>query len=710
MRRLNQGVGLALLVLGLTLGLAQSAWSQGFDGIHDCDFCHNFHGGFNPALLGAANAETVCVSCHGLTAPGTAGGGSDTKAEVHRNETTQYAPFYVTCLRCHNPHVDQRNWLPGHVDDIAAPPAELMEGMNVKHVGRPFPGPTSVSAGTRILARGAIIADHTAIPTVGPIPTVGVDLIDGGETAGVHLEDRFLRNDAGSWITDGYQKGARVTVANVTNASACGLQLFRDESSFKVTSVTASTLGVEAGALFASPTVVGPLPRRSGFDFVDGGAGTDSIVRTDGGSWIADGYQAGCEFTVVDAEDPENDGTYAIVSVTASDLTLASGSVVTPVTDDNQAIITQIPLTQVNDTAVTFDGEINAYIGVSSPRWFAPGQGIVVEGYTANPDQNDGFATVETLLSDRIVVWPYRVDPANNICGGAVPCSLVANPNLVDETPSATVTIYPSATVLSVELDPDADGLADQDPDGVVVGPVATPNGFDFVDGGTGAGDDSVVRNDGGSWLADGYRIGLKFPVTGAETPANDGTYTVASVSASSLVVEEQVTGATDDNTAVVGGGLTTADCEDFNTPETNCCYASGRRQVVFEHLNEGGDILHSFSDENQDVLVGPDRQSPDPLLAFGLNGTGGLEAGTGAWDGGCGETCHTIAQHHRTWCVEDLDNSGDPTGLCDTTSGLGHDAHNSNQRCTRCHEHGDGFGRASPQDVVFGPDSCSLY
>jgi hypothetical protein len=174
--------------------------------------------------------------------------------------------------------------------------------------------------------------------------------------------------------------------------------------------------------------------------------------------------------------------------------------------------------------------------------------------------------------------------------------------------------------------------------------------------------------------------------------------------------VEEQVTAATDDNTAVLGGALTTVDCEDFGTPETNCCYASGRRQVVFEHLNVDGDILHSFADENQDTLAGPDQRSPDPLLAFGLGGSGGLEAGTGGWDGGCGETCHTIAEHHRNWCQEDLDNSGDPTGLCDTANSLGHDAHNSNQRCTQCHEHVDGFGRAAPRDVVLGPNSCGLY
>jgi hypothetical protein len=172
------------------------------------------------------------------------------------------------------------------------------------------------------------------------------------------------------------------------------------------------------------------------------------------------------------------------------------------------------------------------------------------------------------------------------------------------------------------------------------------------------------------------------------------------------LEVEEQVTAATDDNTAVIGGGLTTANCSDFIIPETNCCYASGRRQVVFEHLNVEGLILHSLADENMDTLVGPDQQSPDPLLAFGKGGKGGDEAGTGAWDGGCGETCHSIAQHHRNWCQEEP--AG--TGLCDTANALGHDAHNSNQRCTQCHEHVDGFGRAQPQPVVLGPNSCKLY
>lgn len=82
-------------------------------------------------------------------------------------------------------------------------------------------------------------------------------------------------------------------------------------------------------------------------------------------------------------------------------------------------------------------------------------------------------------------------------------------------------------------------------------GPITTPNGFDFVDGGSG--NDQLVRNDGGSWISDGYELDGPVTVTGAETAANDGTYRILAVTASTIdVVTGSFTATTDDNSAVI--------------------------------------------------------------------------------------------------------------------------------------------------------------
>ncbi len=81
---------------------------------------------------------------------------------------------------------------------------------------------------------------------------------------------------------------------------------------------------------------------------------------------------------------------------------------------------------------------------------------------------------------------------------------------------------------------------------------VATPNGFDFVDGA--GGNDQINRNDGGSWLTEGYFVGGSVTVANATTVANDGTYTILAVTATDIdVVTASLTADTDDNTATIG-------------------------------------------------------------------------------------------------------------------------------------------------------------
>lgn len=80
---------------------------------------------------------------------------------------------------------------------------------------------------------------------------------------------------------------------------------------------------------------------------------------------------------------------------------------------------------------------------------------------------------------------------------------------------------------------------------------VATPNGYNFVDGG--AGNDSIVRNDGGSFITDGVKVGGRVVVESATTSANDGSYTALTVTASTIgIATGSLTADTDDNTATI--------------------------------------------------------------------------------------------------------------------------------------------------------------
>lgn len=82
-----------------------------------------------------------------------------------------------------------------------------------------------------------------------------------------------------------------------------------------------------------------------------------------------------------------------------------------------------------------------------------------------------------------------------------------------------------------------------------LVTPADETTGFDFVDGG--GSDDYITRNDAGSWITDGYQVGARVTVIDADTPANDGEWTITQVTASNLYVTTgSLTGDTADQTA----------------------------------------------------------------------------------------------------------------------------------------------------------------
>ncbi len=129
------------------------------------------------------------------------------------------------------------------------------------------------------------------------------------------------RNDGGDWSTDGYKIGGQITIQ--------GAEDTENDGSFLLSAVAS---GVDGDVTGGTEADVG-----TGFSFVDGGGGDDSIVRFDGGSWIEEGYFAGGNVTVSSATTGGNDGSYVISSLTTDTIFVPTASL-TADTADNTAV------------------------------------------------------------------------------------------------------------------------------------------------------------------------------------------------------------------------------------------------------------------------------------------------------------------------------------------------------------------------------------
>jgi hypothetical protein len=99
------------------------------------------------------------------------------------------------------------------------------------------------------------------------------------------------------------------------------------------------------------------------------------------------------------------------------------------------------------------------------------------------------------------------------------------------------------------------------------------------------AGGDTITRNDGLSWSADGFAASQQITITGAG--GNDGLYTIASLNGSQMVltVKNKVTAATDSNVTFVGPVVVL-------TPDTS---------------SAGASVVHDLSEESISPLVAGD-------------------------------------------------------------------------------------------------------
>ena len=194
--------------------------------------------------------------------------------------------------------------------------------------------------------------------------------------------DTIVRTDGGNWITDGFFDGQSITVSDAAEAG--------NNDTFSVDTVTDTTLTLASAETLTADTAdtitVGHTPTQNLMinaiyihrgadlvpaewrvlsmreteelrwefscltydstkyariegvrstavvDFVD--SGPDTIVRSDGGSWITDGFVDGQSITVGDADESANNGIFTVDSVTATTLTLSADAELTADTDD----------------------------------------------------------------------------------------------------------------------------------------------------------------------------------------------------------------------------------------------------------------------------------------------------------------------------------------------------------------------------------------
>jgi len=138
--------------------------------------------------------------------------------------------------------------------------------------------------------------------------------------------------------------------------------------------------------------------------------------------------------------------------------------------------------------------------------------------------------------------------------------------------------------------------------DATVTRAQVTPNGYDFNDTG-----DTIDRNDGGSFITDGYVVGGAVEVSSATTGADDGTYLITDVAAGVLTV-----------TNLDGSAVTFSDTTDDNT----ATLAVDNRRALTLRLRErttpGNSNARTFS--QADLAAAGETLLSNRLFTFGLS------------------------------------------------------------------------------------------
>lgn len=324
---------------------------------------------------------------------------------------------------------------------------------------------------------------------------------------------------AGSWIDDGFVAGQTFTVSGTIAGGETN-----NAGTFTIETVTDSTLTLSATDALTNETVsTGDLNNDDTFSFR--GSAADTIVRGSG-SWNDDKFVAGQKISISDVnpdvDSTYNDGTYTIASISAD------GKILTLSLDD--------AVRAENDkTGISASGTAPDKIQRSSGSWtddgFAVDQAITVSGSAGNDDtytiaaiSADGreitLSSGYALLSEAgtgITVSGDTPDTIRRSAGDWSADGFAAGQKISVSGTSGNNGEYYIDSIsgdgLALTLT-SGDKLSKENKSGVEV---------------TGPAEDTISR-EAGSWKSDGFSAGASITISGSGK--NDGTYTVASVSA----------------------------------------------------------------------------------------------------------------------------------------------------------------------------------
>lgn len=370
----------------------------------------------------------------------------------------------------------------------------------------------------------------------------------------------IVRNDGGSWVTDGYASGryVRITGGTTGNASATP-KLIDTVSASTITLDAGETLTTASGdktvvfdaiemsgnidiSLSATAKVgIGPInDPTNGFDITS----ASRIDRTDGGSFLNDGFVAGDQIIIANATSAGNNGTWTITGggVSASRITVSSATM-TNGTDDKTMTIRRTKTPQLRDAVKTALDAMS-----TTPECFT---------YVWN---NDG-----DVANTRKVILIYFFD--ENKVGGAW-----------DYNPPYAGHYIPSDTV----------------------------TGFNFVNN-VAPTKDTITRNDGGSWITDGFTSGKGIRVSNATNSANNGCYLVDSSTTTVLTLKNR------NYSEEFGTGLSA----DFPLSLTT---SSGDKTATFRHTGYGVPVYSSAETSYHYDLYCSDVTTPVNISAVTID------------------------------------------------------------------------------------------
>lgn len=243
----------------------------------------------------------------------------------------------------------------------------------------PDDGPLKLSKEQQLAFAAADRIDVTYL--AGKPIAASVDFADLGNGGG----DTITRDSAsGSWTADGLVAGMRIQVAGFSaNATERG-QVYQIKSVTDTTiTLTASASLVNESGANVTVTPIATNPDRSDLALAQAALGTDAngkatIVRSDGGDWLADGLAAGMQFQLGGSSlnDSAPDKWYTIASLDETTIVLAAGTVLkaqagvtvvlTPKVADLSALrpaFTAIVIEQRDDLNIDASGAIKVHAG-----------------------------------------------------------------------------------------------------------------------------------------------------------------------------------------------------------------------------------------------------------------------------------------------------------------------------------------------------------